>query len=145
MKVIISFYESKDPNFDGTTTHADNHTLHFDNYFFSESGIRQSICMLIKHYVFYANKGQGRVLGNTKTTYRTGHKPFKPLLFIHSSQISRDLRRKLIEQITCLLYPEQKDVFFFSNLYTTELTDRRFKSAVTHLIMNGVYINIYYQ
>ena len=137
MKVIISFYESKDPNFDGTTTHADNHTLHFDNYFFSESGIRQSVCMLIKQYVFYANKGQGRVL--------KGHKPFKPLLFIHSSQISRDLRRKLIEQITCLLYPEQKDVFFFSNLYTTELTDRKFKSAMAHLIMNGVYININYQ
>ena len=141
MKVIISFYESKDPNFDGTTTHADNHTLHFDNYFFSESGIRQSVCMLIKQYVFYANKGQGRTLDNLKRS----HKSFKPLLFIHSSQISRDLRRKLIEQITCLLYPEQKDVFFFSNLYTTELTDRKFKSAMAHLIMNGVYININYQ
>lgn len=142
MKVIISFYESKDPNFDGTTTHADNHTLHFDNFYFSENGVRQSVCALIKQYVFYTNRGQGRA---PKNEYEVASKPFRPLLFIHNTQISRDLRRKLIQQITCLLYPEQKDVFFFSNLYTTELTDRRFKSAITHLIMNAVYININYK
>lgn len=145
MKVIISFYESKDPNFDGTTTHADNHTLHFDNFYFSENGIRQSVCTLIKQYVFYANRGQGRAPKNFKSEHEVGTKPFRPLLYIHSTQISRDLRRKLIQQITHLLYPEQKDVFFFSKLYTTELSDARFKQAITHLIMNAVYININYQ
>ena len=101
MKVIISFYESKDPNFDGTTTHADNHTLHFDNYFFSESGIRQSVCMLIKQYVFYANKGQGRTLDNLKRS----HKSFKPLLLgarVNSSK-SSDVASPIFKQPSCSL------------------------------------------
>lgn len=150
MRVIIGFNDTI------PSQHADKHTLQFENFCFLEPGPRQEICSLIKWYVIIANKGSGRIITNNEITYnpsqynREKEKEIKSKLFkydiaIHTSQISRDLRRKLIQGITHLLYPEQKDVFFFSHLYTTELTDLRFKSALTKLIMDGVYITLNYK
>lgn len=150
MRVIIGFNDTI------PSQHADKHTLQFENFCFLEPGPRQEICSLIKWYVVVANKGSGRIITNNEITYnpsqynREKEKEIKSKLFkynmpIHTSQISRDLRRKLIQGITYLLYPEQKDVFFFSHLYTTELTDLRFKSALTKLIMDGVYITLNYK
>lgn len=150
MRVIIGFNDTI------PSQHADKHTLQFENFCFLEPGPRQEICSLIKWYVIIANKGSGRIITNNEITYnpsqynREKEKEIKSKLFkydiaIHTSQISRDLRRKLIQGITYLLYPEQKDVFFFSHLYTTELTDSRFKSALTKLIMDGVYITLNYK
>jgi hypothetical protein len=145
MRVIIGFNDTI------PSQHADKHTLQFENFCFLEPGPRQEICSLIKWYVVVANKGSGRIITNNENPSQYNkEKEIKSKLFkynmpIHTSQISRDLRRKLIQGITYLLYPEQKDVFFFSHLYTTELTDSRFKSALTKLIMDGVYITLNYK
>lgn len=145
MRVIIGFNDTI------PSQHADKHTLQFENFCFLEPGPRQEICSLIKWYVVVANKGSGRVITNNANPSQYNRekekelKSFKYDMPIHTSQISRDLRRKLIQGITHLLYPEQRDVFFFSHLYTTELTDSRFKSALTKLIMDGVYITLNYK
>lgn len=143
MRVIIGFNDTI------PSQHADKHTLQFENFCFLEPGPRQEICSLIKWYVVVANKGSGRIITNNENPSQYNKekelRSFKYDMPIHTSQISRDLRRKLIQGITYLLYPEQKDVFFFSHLYTTELTDSRFKSALTKLIMDGVYITLNYK
>ena len=68
------------------------HSLMFANYYFSEVGSRTDLLYILNKYLFYLNRGRGRVYSPS-----TRHKPLNLRQFeynavIHTSQIRRELR-----------------------------------------------------
>lgn len=118
------------------------HVINFQKIYFSETSSRIDVLVIISKYIYYLNRGRGKIYSESTKNNRA-ERYFEYDAAIHTSQIKRDLRSVLAGLLASTL-KNNESTMVSNTIHTEHLSYEELRTKLRAVFWQGASIKTSY-